>query len=91
MGIAADKLIASIDYELWGIGRIHIQFVFKRGLPGAELWGRKWICPPNAIPIIDVLAQDDNGDSRERLLVELREQSIRGRAARAALGREELG
>jgi hypothetical protein len=58
------------------------------GLTVAELRGRKAIGPPDVVPVIDVLAEQD--EIAPPLLAQLHEHRIGGRATRAAFRGEEF-
>ena len=90
-GVVADELVGSVDDHLWRVDVVHVQALAVFVLPVGVLVRGKAVVPAVVVPVVDVLAEhDDLGAIDGLFLVELRQQSVGGRAARAALRGEQL-
>ncbi len=86
-GIVAYKLIGAIDDHLRGIDAVDAQVGAVLALSLGVLGGGEAVVPAEAVPVVDVFTQhDDLGAIDGLIVVELREESVCGRTAGAALG-----
>src|SRR5271170_7782791 len=89
--VVAGELGGPIDDHLWSVDVLHLQTLTVFSLPVGVLMGRKPVKPAFFVPIVNVLAQhDDLGAVDGLFLLELRQKSVRWRAARATLRGEQL-
>ena len=90
-GITAEELRLAVDDHLWRVGVVELQARGVEVLALGELRGGEAVAPAGAVPVVDVLFEDDDvcvGDGL--LLLERGEEFVGGRAAGAALGGEKL-
>src|SRR5437867_3909098 len=85
--VGADKLSRAVDHHLRRVRRVEVEGAHIHHLALRPQPRRKRIAPTEVIPVIDVKRERDH---LPVLLRQLRDQSVRGRAARAALRREQL-
>src|SRR5450631_3203879 len=89
--IAAHKLSGSIDDHLRCIHACQFEAGAVRILAVAEKAGRVRIRPADAVPVIHMLAENDELLSRDRLRpVKLLQEGIRRRTSGTSFGREQL-
>jgi len=89
--VTADELIGAVDYHLRGIDLIKTQALTVEFLPVGVLARSEAVVPLDALPVVDVLAEDDDVGVLDGLIViELRQQRVGWRATGAALRGEEL-
>jgi len=74
--IVADELGLAVDDHLGGIDAIEGEAAAVVLLAGGEGGGGVGIFPAEAVPIVDVLAEDEELDAGDGLLVELGEDSV---------------
>jgi hypothetical protein len=67
-GVAAEKLSLAIDNHLWRIGIVELQSRSVKVLPLGELRGGKSVAPPLAVPVVDVLLENDDVSVADGLL-----------------------
>src|ERR1035441_9538103 len=84
IGQTAAKLSRAVHYHFRSVGGIQVEPAAVAVLPHGGIGRGKRVLPAIAVPVIHVFAEND------RLGVELLEQTIRGRTARASLGSEQF-
>src|SRR5262245_53122030 len=90
--VAADEFTRAVHHQLRRVDRIEIESKAVLLLSRRVLLRAKRIFPALVIPIRDVLAERNDEDALDRLLLQPHfQQAVRGWAAAAAFGREELG
>ena len=89
--VIADELIRSVNDHLWGVDPVARAGGGVLVLAVGVLVGGETVVPAALVPVVDVLFEhDDLGVIDGLIVVQLCEQSVGWRAARAALGGEEL-
>ena len=89
--IVADELVAAIDDHLRGVDAVEAEARGVEVLAVGELVGGEAVMPAELVPVIDVLAEDDDvGGGDGLFVVEAGEEGVRGGTTGAALGGEEL-
>ena len=89
--VASACLVLSVDDHLGGVDAVESELAAVFVLPLGPLMRGKRIAPAVLVPVVDVLAEHDDGGSGNGLFaVELGEQAVGGWATGAALGGEEL-
>src|SRR5262249_30593581 len=91
VAVVSEDLFAAVDYQLRRVylGREHARVPL---LPRRKERLREGVAPAEPVPVVDVLAEDDDPRAVDGLeAVEGLEGLVGGGTARAALGRKELG
>lgn len=89
--IASHEFRAAIHHQLRGVDFACLEAARVIALACAVKRRREWIGPAEMIPVIDVLADDDQvGSGNGLLLVQRFQQAIGGRTTGAAFGGEQL-
>jgi hypothetical protein len=90
-GVVADELVGAVDDHLRGVGTIEMEALGVLGLALGEVVGGETVVPAKAVPVVDVLAEDDDFCGGDWLILEeMGEEGVGGRATGAAFGGEEL-
>ena len=90
-GVVANELVGSVDDHLRGVYPINTKACAVLALPLRVLMGGEAVVPTKIVPVVDMLAEDDDlGVLNWLIVVKLREEGIGGWATGAAFGREEF-
>ena len=89
-GVAADELGLAVDDGLGGVDAVEREALAVTLLAGGEGGGGVGVVPAEAIPVVDVFAEDDELDAGEGLLIELGQDAVSRGTTGAALGGEEF-
>jgi len=88
--VAADELGLAMDNGLGGVDAVEGEALAVALLAGGEGGGGVGVGPAEAIPVVDVLTEDEEFNAGDGLLIELSQDAVGGGATGAALGGEEL-
>ena len=85
-GVIADELVGSVDDHLRGVDTVDVEAGAVLILALGVLVGGEAVVPAEVVPVVDVLAEDDDFGVLDGLIsVEFRQQRVSWRASRAAL------
>ena len=89
--VVAGELGCTVDDHLRGVGAFEVEALGVLGLALGEVVGGEAVVPALAVPVVDVLAEDDDFCGGDWLILEeMGEEGVGGRATGAALGGKEL-
>ena len=88
--IVAETLQMAVDYHLRGVRVRHMKMAFIIALPLGELRRGEAVAPSIMVPVVNVLAQEDEVHAGRSLLAQLDQERVGRRATGASLRGEQL-